>query len=409
MTSPLVLYFNGTFINNENGAHARMRHQLAWAVANFPKVVLYSFADHPDCPWGEKEIALFRAEFPTVELVLDRRSKRLDRATRLKNACLALAPQLARRVLSWHVKGATPGYDGLLARGAHTLLVNYADAVSQLNGVDPRNCIIETHDLKFLHYAKKYGRPISDIRVMGKLRSEAWVLGAVGGLIAIAPPESAMFRLWYPDVPVFYIPSYPEAEMGARAMRDEPRYDLLFVGSENHFNVDGISRFLSDNAGWLSAYRIAIAGRVCNVPRLQELAARFAEVSLLGYVEELGAVYAQTRAVISPVEGTGLKMKVIEALRCGKPVFASEHSVHGLPPGSEACVFALNERAIAATLADAGMYDAACRAALEYCARIDGAGDADKLRDLLARRLEANGPRPISAPAAIGELVGANP
>ena len=39
--------------------------------------------------------------------------------------------------------------------------------------------------------------------------------------------------------------------------------------------------------------------------------------------------------MICPVEGTGANIKVLEALAYGKPVFACESAISGLPPGSE--------------------------------------------------------------------------
>jgi hypothetical protein len=392
MSAPLVVYFNGTFVHNENGAHARMREQLQWLAAHFSPVVLYSYANHPDCPWGESEVSLFQAQFPNVELVLDQRTSALDRATRIKNACLALAPQWANQLLAWHVKGATPGYDRLRASGMKALFVNYVDAPSQLNGIDPSHCIIETHDLKFLHYAKKFDRPIADLRVMGKLRSEVTILEAAGGLIAIAPPENAMFRLWFPKVPAFYVPAYSCPTQSFENASGVPQYDLLFVGSENHFNIEGITQFLQRNAGWVGTWRIAIAGRACTVPELRTVTENFANVQMLGYVEDLGTLYTKTRAVLSPVEGTGLKMKVIDALRFGKPVFASSHTIQGLPPGSEACVFPLKAENIAALLRDEGACQAASSAARQYAASLGGTGDIQALHDALTRLLAADVP-----------------
>lgn len=407
-TNALIAYFNGTFVNIENGAHARMADQLRWAMGNFPQVILYSFSDHPACPWRAADIARFHKDYPGVELVLDRRSARLERATRIKNAALTLAPDHLASVLSWHVRGATPGYDALLARGARNFLINYVDALAQLNGVEPSRCVLETHDIKFLQYAHKAHRSLADLRVMGKLRSEAWVLGAVGGIIAIAPPEAAMFKLWYPHRPVFYVPAYPAPVDELSSGNGNAVYDLLFVGSENHFNVEGITAFLERNASWLSAYRIAIAGRVCGVEKVAGIAARFGNITLAGYVSDLRPLYAKSKAVLSPVEGTGLKIKVVEALREGKPVFASEHSANGLPPGAEHCVFSLAPQDIAAVLNDPAAYQEACLAARNYSRSISGFGEAAKLRDHIMRGFAAKAAEGSIAEAGAGALLTAS-
>jgi glycosyltransferase involved in cell wall biosynthesis len=210
-----------------------------------------------------------------------------------------------------------------------------------------------------------------------------------------------MFRLWFPHTPVFYVPSYPEAAAVSSRARMAARYDLLFVGSENHFNVDGITAFLAANAAWLSRYRIALAGRVCAVQSVRDLAAQNANITLLGFVEDLEEVYGAAWAAISPVEGTGLKMKVVEALRYGKPVFASAHSANSLPPGSEGCVFPLNEASIARLFKNIPAYEAACLSALAYGAAIDGAGESEKLRALLVERMESSVRRAALEPHAV--------
>ena len=62
-------------------------------------------------------------------------------------------------------------------------------------------------------------------------------------------------------------------------------------------------------------------------------------VRLLGYVDDISDLYSRCRVAISPIDGTGLKIKVIEALAAGKPVFGSRHTIAGLPLGYQHCVF----------------------------------------------------------------------
>lgn len=368
----IVVYFNGTFLNLENGAHARMYDQLKWLSARFSDIALYSYSNHPDCPWTEKEETKFRVDFPHVRLVLEHRPAGLRYATRLKNALLTLAPDLFRQIFHWRVPG-TPLYRSL-TRSNPVLFVNYADALSELNGVDPARIVVETHDLKFLNYAKKMALPVSHLRVVGKFRNETAVLNNADALIAISPQEMAFFRALFPGKPVFYIPAYDVSPSVVEGDWETAEYDVLFVASENALNIVGITDFLQNNP-WIRRYRLAIAGRICGVAEVSALAAQRENIALLGYVEDLRPIYAKTKIAISPVDGTGLKVKVIDALSAGVPVLGSDHTVDGLPPGSRDCVFPLTEAWAARLLEDADALGAARKAALSFSQTIAELGD----------------------------------
>lgn len=386
----IVVYFNGTFLNLENGAHARMYDQLKWLSNRFADIVLYSYSNHPDCPWGEKEESKFHAEFPDVRLVLEHRPAGLKYATRLKNALLTLAPGLFKNIFRWRVPG-TPLYRSLIHNNP-VLFVNYVDTLSELNGVDPARIVVETHDLKFLNYAKKMALPVSHFRVVGKFRNEMAALDSADALIAISPQEMAFFKALFPGKPVFYIPAYDVMPSAAEEDGEAAAYDLLFVASENALNIAGITDFLQNNP-WIHRYRLAIAGRICGVAEVAALAAQRQNIALLGYVEDLRPIYAKTKAAISPVDGTGLKVKVVHALSAGVPVLGSDHTVDGLPPGSQDCVFPLTEAWAARLLDDANTLTAARKAAFSFSQAIVGLGDTAGL----FRYLEAK-QQPVDIP-----------
>lgn len=107
----------------------------------------------------------------------------------------------------------------------------------------------------------------------------------------------------------------------------EPR--LLIVASGNAVNVDGVTWFLDTVWPQILAARpdatIDVVGRVCEAltPR--------PGVHLLGGVDDLAAVYAQSRLVINPLRGgTGLKIKGAEALAAGRVVVSTPSAAEGL-------------------------------------------------------------------------------
>jgi succinoglycan biosynthesis protein ExoO len=57
--------------------------------------------------------------------------------------------------------------------------------------------------------------------------------------------------------------------------------------------------------------------------------------TFLGRVADLGALYANSRAVIAPLhEGTGLKIKVVEALGFGRALVATPFAARGVEDGA---------------------------------------------------------------------------
>lgn len=375
----LILYFNGTFVNRQNGAHSRVKSLLTFLLGCGCAVTMYSYANHVECPWGPEEIALFKQQFPTVPLVLDRRTSPLLYWSKIRKKLSGMFPALIPRLLKLRLPGATPGYDALRRKHPDALyIVNYANGLLELNGVRPRDCAIETHDLDFLQFSKRFRHEITSTRIIEKFRSEIGLLQSAGALLSIAKTETGMFRLFFPDKQVFFLPNYRAAGPQAGAIRvSSPGYDydMLFVGSRNPFNVDGIAGFLASQSALLQRFSLAIAGEVSLNPRIIAAAAGANHVSLLGFVDDLDALYPRVKVVIAPVDGTGLKIKVMEALAAGKPVFGSRHALDGLPEGSDRCAFPIEPAQMAAMLLDPVRLETASKAALAYSQTPSIAGD----------------------------------
>jgi glycosyltransferase involved in cell wall biosynthesis len=142
--------------------------------------------------------------------------------------------------------------------------------------------------------------------------------------------------------------------------------DLLFLGSKNYKNVRGINDFLARYRTWNTRPTLAIAGTVSNYVEVDHV--NEPSVSVLGYVPDLLSLYQSVCATICPVDGTGVNIKLLEALAYGKPSFASSSAIAALPPGWEGCVFPLTETSIREVLDDANRLRAASAAALKYVA-----------------------------------------
>lgn len=385
----IIIYFNGAFVNNQNGAHSRVSDLMMFLVNIGAHIVFYSYRDHNAWPWGENEIRRFGELYPEAELVLEGSSFLLRAWTRIKVVLAAVSPSLARQALRLRVPLLSPRLEALSDRSELPIfIVNYARGLLEVNGLPGADLIVETHDLAFLSGMKQSSGSVTDLRTILKARGELAILGSAGALIGIAPAEVSFFKMLLPDVETYYVPKYQNApsSLTPQSLASKLRHDVLFVGSENSFNVRGLIRFIREHRSWLKTRRFAIAGRVCGVPEVAE-AARGVGAVLLDYVEDLASVYAASRIVVSPVDGTGLKIKVVDALGAGKPVFGSSHTLAGLPPGFEGCVFPIDEAEMDRMLSDEAWRARAGESALRYAATLSEAGDCEAFKSRLLASL----------------------
>lgn len=379
----ILVYFYGAFSPAFDGCHARVCSLLDRLSATSNKVAVYSYDNHPDFPWTSANVDAFRERWPKVELILERYSASLKYLTRLKNLAISVFPSAADRLLRISIPWASPALKRLREESC-IVFVNYAHGLSQLNGIYPERCLIDTHDINFAKWAKMSGSSSVSTTSLRKLRGEIAVLRTSAAVVAISPAEAAFFRMMLSGEKVFYVATWDIPGIGAKA-RDElvPDIDLVFVGSAYIMNARGLCGLLETHGNWLSRYRIAVCGLVCSDPDVIAMAARFPNISLLGYVERLAGIYARSRAALSPVDGTGLKMKIVAALQAGVPAFASKQTMDGLPPGYENCVFSISESNVSEFLSSESRIVAARAAALDYYATFDQAGDTVALLNCL--------------------------
>jgi len=160
--------------------------------------------------------------------------------------------------------------------------------------------------------------------------AEAGLLAGADLVIAIQSEEAAAARRILPAgravvvAPMAIDPvAEPQAGEGG---------GLLFVGSSTAPNVDGLRWFLAEVWPHIRAQRpeveLIVAGTVCGAVAD---AVNAPGVVLLGRVAELAPLYRRADVVISPLRaGSGLKIKLIEALGHGKPVVATTVTAQGV-------------------------------------------------------------------------------
>jgi glycosyltransferase involved in cell wall biosynthesis len=127
-------------------------------------------------------------------------------------------------------------------------------------------------------------------------------------------------------------PPGPETSPPSYASRTF-RYDVLYVGSDQSWNVKAVNAFLADSLPELvrtiPAFRVAVVGKVgCLVQVAEHLRGH---VEILGLVPSIAEAYLATKLVICPLhEGAGTKLKLSEAIYYRVPIVTTSVGASGL-------------------------------------------------------------------------------
>jgi succinoglycan biosynthesis protein ExoO len=241
------------------------------------------------------------------------------------------------------------------------------------------------HDL-FSQRAESFARQgARDSVALLSAGAEARLLRRAGIIIAVQAEEAEAARRMAPRATVLVAPM---AARPVAAPQPGQGGGLLFVGSATPPNIDAMRWFLAE--AWPALHqrhpdlRLSIAGQVGTALAAQ---GHWPGVALLGRVADLAPLYTRADIVISPLRaGSGLKIKLVEAMAAGKAIIASPATLQGLDGAT----------------ADAVML---AETAAEFIAAIDLLlRDGDQRAVLAGRALREAGTR-FSAEAAYGPLI----
>ena len=215
------------------------------------------------------------------------------------------------------------------AEGDDVVIADYAfqaEAFGILGTSRARSAII-MHDLFHARPASGEGGTNDSVAVLTR-DDELTMLSKAGTVIAIQQEEAANLR---DALPASRIVIAPTAHTPDPAATTGDPLRLLFVGSRTAPNTHGLGWFLERCWPMLMAAspatRLDVAGTVCGDFNGQVPAG----VHLQGLVPDLAPFYARAGIVISPLRfGSGLKIKLIEALAKGRPVVATPVTLQGV-------------------------------------------------------------------------------
>ena len=112
---------------------------------------------------------------------------------------------------------------------------------------------------------------------------------------------------------------------------EERRWDVFFIGFNNPYNVEGLEWFLKEVYPLLNKeIKILLVGSAT-----KNIQVKYGNVDIIPFAPDLDEIYNQVKITICPMfRGTGMKIKVVEAMAKGVPVVCNERGVDGLPDKS---------------------------------------------------------------------------
>lgn len=187
--------------------------------------------------------------------------------------------------------------------------------------------IVDTHDFLSVHAAripKKY-------KHIGRyFQTEVQSLSYFDEVWAVSIDELYIFTQFVQNTEIRLVPNMPLFVLnkdGDYSDR-EKEYDIIYVASENPWNQMSSKWFFADIYPLLPGHlRIAVVGKIN-----EYIKEEYPNVDKIHFAPDLGEMYAKSRIAICPMlEGTGIKLKVLEALSFGLPVVCTQRGIDGLP------------------------------------------------------------------------------
>ncbi len=180
--------------------------------------------------------------------------------------------------------------------------------------------IIDTHDLLTAQYQtlKRFdrGKALNDELRRIDLFDEVWTLSA---------DEHYLFSQLCKSK-IRLVPFTIENRAERAVPIDEKKFDIIYVAGNNLHNITSISWFFTNVYPHLNKDI-----KILTIGAISDYVPNYANITKIPFVENLTEYYNNSKLAICPMlTGTGIKIKVVEALSYGLPVVCSLRGIDGL-------------------------------------------------------------------------------
>lgn len=284
------------------------------------QVDFFSIIDWGD--WDDKNINHFKETYPNIKLHL--KSRKISNKFPLKSLLLYKIPNLFTKLRRGFSVDIT---SFLIRRGAREIfkknkydiaIISYASWGKIVDEIKHKNTytIIDTHD--FITGQKRdmknwIGRIFqTEINILNKF-DEIWTYSV----------EEEYIYQQFIDKKVVLLPI--SFENNIQKTSNEHKYDIVYVASNNIHNINGARWLYNEVLPHLENCKIQMIGKICEEVDDHPLVVK-------NYlVDDLDEFYSNSKISICPMlTGTGIKIKVLEALSYGMPVVTNRRGVDGL-------------------------------------------------------------------------------
>lgn len=168
--------------------------------------------------------------------------------------------------------------------------------------------------------------------------SELKRLKLVDKIISISPIETKLIQQFMPNKYITTIPATADINNDIFDKLDQ-KYDITFIGSNSDANRDSLLWFLNECYPYIiknnSNIQFLIQGKITrnklikNNKVFQDNLNK--NIITSDYIEYLSDVYSDTKVIICPIiKGSGMKIKVIEALSFAKAIVGTDIAFEGI-------------------------------------------------------------------------------
>jgi glycosyltransferase involved in cell wall biosynthesis len=282
------------------------------------------------------------------------------------------------------------------------VLVEYVFLSACLDGlaaVHPCTTVIDTHDLMHRRHALYDAVGIAPQWFHTTWDEERRGLSRADVVLAIQESDAAALRAMVPERRVLTVPHAHPLNLAPLDAAGPRR--VLLVASYNDLNVQGLTWLLDRVWPALASAgaKLVICGNIA-----AKLGPLPSGVVARGYVPSLDEEYAAARVVACPIlGGTGLAIKVVEALSHGRPIVSTRAGALGVATGESEGVLLADDAdgfaaAVRTLLDDDARWRRAATAAATQAARrfTPEAVFGPLVTELEQSRRSAGRPRPIT-------------
>ncbi len=349
----ILIFYPHNFFEMSSGTHSRFDALVRYFKARGFVLDLFSFCGFTN-RWDEESLAKGKSFFDNVH-VLEWQPllKWYDYIKKIRGRLFDLTlPSLRSQ---WKTALRSHNYD--------YVLVSYVYYEKLVNAVRENiTTVIDLHDFVTLneHLTSK-----NKVFKFGRMfEAEVNAISKFDFALSIAEEETVMLAPFCPhtrfvDVPVAFVERFQTER--------EYQYDAMFIGSDNVFNKEGMAWFMERVYPLLpDTFKISVVGKIAGS------VAPKPNLTLIPHVVDLDTIYRKAKVVICPlISGTGLKVKVVEALSYGRPVVTTKWGLTGmLQKSRNGCILADDERsfadAVTRLVADEALYCSVRQEGIDY-------------------------------------------